>query len=962
MTSRGYARWIRADVHVHTPFDKTKSFGVDTDSAMKRLREGDESSIRVIASRYYEACRNADLDLVGVTDHNACSGYHILKPYLHELNQAGSASGNDPIRFLPGVEVTVGSERPVHILLLFEETASQTDVEGCIRNVFGIREPFDPATGLPVTANRTVPDFLAAVREYCQPPTVERHLKYLVIPAHVSGDSGIVRAVRGSVRRLVIQHQDWNGFQTAGPISDESHEFREMLAEWTATRLGRDWTSLDADGRRKFRDAVYWPLVQASDPARFEDIGATFTWLKMEEPSLEGLRLALLDPGSRLRSAADGCPACEYPHITTLRVQNTVLFDDLSLHLSPQLNTFIGGRGTGKTSILEYIRHCLDRARPEDFVGGTDTVRSDLESLLGTRASRATERGGTLLDDYRITLGIQVAGSEYEIQRDRAGLRVSKDGALVDAAEIDVRALVEPVIMSQRQMAAIARDPKAQRLVLDSLVSPGVRRECADARRDACSDLEDAQRDRDRLLDKIAELAAERTRLLQLDGNIKALKAPGCESTLAQQERTAAAESWLDKAEALLKAVSEDIRELADAVTRKSETLPALDCDDGSWLASTRDQVLQAMRQVPVALLAASEPAHGAATALHDDREAKWKPEADRTRDAYEKLVGELSEQGIDIGKRSELSDRRREAQEGVDSLAREARTLDDKVKAVADARDRLVAAARKMTVARKDVVDALASQQTDILVDVSEMLDRQGLLDQRESWFARTGMQSRDWEPVVDYVMATQPVADSLQEVVRAMRLDREQAASEADTLDEDSSELVALLGKGVLTGHYFAAMAQVTSEALNHIERYVPDDSVDTRFRDNDGAMKSLEHASLGQKSTAILALLLTSGTEPLVIDQPEDDIDNRYVYDVVVELLRQRKFERQIVVASHNANIPVNGDAELIGVLGVESGIGQLRDCGSIDNPAIKNLVNDVMEGSAEAFALRRERYGF
>jgi len=193
-------------------------------------------------------------------------------------------------------------------------------------------------------------------------------------------------------------------------------------------------------------------------------------------------------------------------------------------------------------------------------------------------------------------------------------------------------------------------------------------------------------------------------------------------------------------------------------------------------------------------------------------------------------------------------------------------------------------------------------------------------------------------------------------------LKHDYEQASGDGVALTDDNSELVSLLGKGTLTGHYKSAVARVAADTLNHIERYIPEDSIETRFRDNDGAMKPLEHASLGQKSTAILALLLTAGTQPLIIDQPEDDIDNRYVYDVVVGLLRQRKFQRQIIVASHNANIPVNGDAEMIAVLGVDAGLGELKDCGSIDSLAIKEPVNDVMEGSRQAFALRRERYGF
>lgn len=144
--------------------------------------------------------------------------------------------------------------------------------------------------------------------------------------------------------------------------------------------------------------------------------------------------------------------------------------------------------------------------------------------------------------------------------------------------------------------------------------------------------------------------------------------------------------------------------------------------------------------------------------------------------------------------------------------------------------------------------------------------------------------------------------------------------------------------------------------------MERFLPEDKVEARVRSADGTFKPIASGSVGERSTAILSLLLSAGDQPLIIDQPEDDLDNRYIYEVVVDLLRRRKFSRQIIIATHNANIPVNGDAELIVALGVENRLGNVLVVGSIDRPEVKEQVSMIMEGSAEAFRLRRERYGF
>ncbi|HLD78176.1 MAG TPA: hypothetical protein VJB16_04050, partial [archaeon] len=161
---------------------------------------------------------------------------------------------------------------------------------------------------------------------------------------------------------------------------------------------------------------------------------------------------------------------------------------------------------------------------------------------------------------------------------------------------------------------------------------------------------------------------------------------------------------------------------------------------------------------------------------------------------------------------------------------------------------------------------------------------------------------------------------------------------------------------------GFFYRALERRDRIRLDEMERFLPEDAVGARVRTADGAFRPIATGSVGQRSTAILSLLLSAGEQPLVIDQPEDDLDNRYVYDVVVDLLRRRKFSRQIVIATHNANIPVNGDAELIVALEVQNQMGQILVAGSIDRGEVKDRVSEIMEGSAEAFRLRRERYGF
>lgn len=121
----------------------------------------------------------------------------------------------------------------------------------------------------------------------------------------------------------------------------------------------------------------------------------------------------------------------------------------------------------------------------------------------------------------------------------------------------------------------------------------------------------------------------------------------------------------------------------------------------------------------------------------------------------------------------------------------------------------------------------------------------------------------------------------------------------------------------------------------------------------------------ASAGQQATALLTVLLSQEGAPLIIDQPEDDVDSKMTAEIVKQVWAS-KTKRQLIFASHNANFVVNGDAELVvccdySRVGDQTG-GQIKAVGAIDNAKIREEITSVTEGGREAFKLRKEKYGF
>jgi ATPase subunit of ABC transporter with duplicated ATPase domains len=151
------------------------------------------------------------------------------------------------------------------------------------------------------------------------------------------------------------------------------------------------------------------------------------------------------------------------------------------------------------------------------------------------------------------------------------------------------------------------------------------------------------------------------------------------------------------------------------------------------------------------------------------------------------------------------------------------------------------------------------------------------------------------------------------------------------------------------------------LSEEQWDRLHLLHPEDDIMVEYKSNQASgFKPLSTASPGQKTAAILTLILSQGTMPLILDQPEDDLDNSLIYELVVEQLRQSKEKRQIIVVTHNANIPVNGDSEHIIVMDSESKQVRPKVAGSIEEDAIKRAICDVMEGGTEAFGMRYQRY--
>ena len=156
---------------------------------------------------------------------------------------------------------------------------------------------------------------------------------------------------------------------------------------------------------------------------------------------------------------------------------------------------------------------------------------------------------------------------------------------------------------------------------------------------------------------------------------------------------------------------------------------------------------------------------------------------------------------------------------------------------------------------------------------------------------------------------------------------------------------------------GDVFTAAKRNELRALRSPDHYI------LELRVGDGDYRAADKLSGGKRVSLLLSLLLEAHDErPLVIDQPEDELDNRFLWETVLPALRRLKGRRQVIIATHSADIVVNGDADLVVQLEAEAQHGRVALAGAIEDPAVRKAIIETVDGGERAFELRKAKYGF
>ena len=892
------ARWWRVDLHAHTPasYDFADRFNLGEDRWQKWL----------------ESVQDAGIHAVAVTDHNTAAG-------ITPIQQAAATMQDSPTIF-PGVELTANDGS--HLLLLVDPSSQETHVEHLLSTV-GI--DVDERGLSESRSSLSVEEILDA----CPNDS-------LILGAHVNSPGGLLTH-SGQQRIAELQHSSLAAVEV-----NLNERVDETWLNGNKAEIGRVISQI-------------W----ASDGHDFNSLGRPFTWIKMTRPDLEGLRLALRDGETSLKPTSSKVSDDPNNRQAQMAIERISVHDakligrghPTNVCLNPWFNAIIGGRGTGKSTLVDFCRKVLRRDEELD-----STVQDEEGSLRYQFSQRMRVPGsrldqGLLTDNTRLELVYRKDGERFLLawSEDGSAQSISRiDGGTYQPEGGDISERFPVRIYSQKQLFALAQDPNALLRVIDDaeqVRSAESKRRIAQHTSQYLSLCAEA-RASSALVRELPTLKAE---LRDVQQKLEVLEQKGHASVLnTYRARTQTDNTWkaiLDAAAEGLDSVLESVNELsvADFETglEKNDDEPraALGRSHYSISRTVKDLKLILDAEIKGAKLQIERSMAGGDASI-------WREAVKASEVEYQRTSNRLEQEGIsNLTEYGALLDRIANLQveiEGLDREMEKARSLEAEA---SEALFQYREACRQLSQKRKDFASQAFSDT--LRVQVRELAGHEYL-------------------------------ADDLTEILGIERFEEDRKVIADSIRPEDANQwdwkkFDAVVGRvrKYVSGEneswnfrytrFGPALKKVPPERIDRLALYMPGDEIGVEFRDQrtGSSWRPLTQGSPGQQTAALLTFILSFGTEPIVLDQPEDDLDSTLIYELLVTRFRETKLRRQMIVVTHNPNIVVHGDAELVVSLDVRTGKTVIAQQGGLQETAVRNEICRVMEGGREAFETRYRR---
>ena len=646
-------------------------------------------------------------------------------------------------------------------------------------------------------------------------------------------------------------------------------------------------------------------LVEGSDPKSISDIGKgnRHTFLKIGEYSYAAVKFALQDNANRVLSSKQDI---KHGYIESISFQGGK-FNGQTILLSSQLNTMIGIRGSGKSAILEVIRYILGLDPQTD----KDYKEALIKNVLGS-GGKATL---SVVDKH---------GKKYLISR-----ILGEHTSVVDDDGNDLN--INPVSVfdgvqyfGQKDLSNSADHENG---LLEKLVSGKIGQQASVE--NSVIELNEAV---SQLLDvgKIpGQIEEAKTSKSEISHKISIFEEKGVAEKLKKQAAYTTDQTKLDSAKKKIETVKKAIKRAYDANKEVSSALADHASDYNSELISDGQKILGLIDEQLVLIGTAIQQIQ---TYEDDFAEVikKLATEVTALSDEFAEIKREIKDETLDADTFVQLTADMEKAKERLKQLKEKSKTKKSIETAFRKAARQRNDALLQLFYAYKSETERINSTQHELRIEITFKGDREGFKTKLKNDFRGTGISETKYqtlsETFTDYVALIE------------------------DWILSDGIEL-----KKVLTSVEYSKLDAKLREQYADLMAYQVQNMVEIYYHD-----KLLKQHSIGQRASALILFILTQDNNDIIlIDQPEDDLDNKVIYDEVISAIAQKKSNIQFLFATHNANIPVLGDAERVLVVDYQDTRIDVSQ-GNIDLGDTHKQIVDIMEGGKDAFEKRQLIY--
>ncbi len=857
------------------------------------------------ATKYIKKAKEQGLGVIAITDHNFCNNLgDLLLPFIQNEGQ------REGISVLPGFEVTAKDGSGIHLLCIFPLKTHHERIKQIVDQLFKPGEILVPANGQIPVSTKTIEEIFQIIQE--------AKLDAVLIFAHADSTSGVLdKATIKGARRLDEWHKKYIGIaQISRPLEeyDKTSGIYQMLS----------------GQHPDFKRIITY--ICASDCRAIEDtkidgrtcLGQKFVWIKAD-PTLEGLKQIIEEPERAKIQEENPYNEVNKYFINEIKItnENGYILQSQSIPLNRDMVCIIGGKGTGKSLLLSVLAH-VNNDGGDHFTNVSQNGEAQFEYEVIDKSGTATCYSSSTSSPLNNQLPIYHVEQEYlaTIAKNKNEVRaIVLDEIGIESISTNYNNVIASI---QTKITAII----------------GLRNNLSELYRDFCSEHEDDFKVESvgnfeaHIETKIADLTAKKEKLSTPETKklIDKLSDIVQEGTLL---KTLIQSNSFPSIKSKLEAINKEIESLNNSTKAKlpgAQDIESIDIDK-----------IDASYQTNIHLA---------------------KEKLDKLRVDFQKKKQQLVRLDIkeDI---TALTTALEKIQKQISTFEELKRKVIEQKKTIDKLKEEI-----SLYFTKKDEI-AYVGNSIPILIEESKEK-----VNEVYHKFLNENNQSKYFEKIFTNINIKGEVYFEIELLISDL---------ESCFYNHFDINIKSEVFKDCTYQEYFSWLSEKSWSFLFSNEKKIQKSNYEKLIRllfekwpsyikvqpkiEATFGMKTkeLKNMSTGEQATLLLKLFLaTKGQQASIIllDQPEDHLDNDFITDELLQLLKVVKKYKQLIIATHNANIVVGGDAEqvIVAQLDKELEKDQLYISGALENPVIKECVITTLEGGEIAFEKRRRKYNF